>query len=129
MTEPIEDADVYAALGEEGFTSLVGAFYPRVRQDDVVGKMYPPDDWEGAEKRLRDFLIFRFGGPTRYIEDRGHPRLRMRHIPFAIDIQARDRWFAMMSEALDEQGLSPAVDAHLRGFFAHVADFLRNRPG
>ena len=83
---------LYAVIGEDGFARLVRAFYAQVPGDDVLGPMYPAHDLVGAEERLRDFLIGRFGGPPRYIEQRGHPRLRMRHAPFAIDEAARNRW-------------------------------------
>src|SRR6266700_1721994 len=79
-------------IGTEGFTRLVAAFYRQVPQDDLLGPMYPATDLPGAEQRLRDFLIGRFGGPQTYIEQRGHPRLRARHSPFHINQAARDRW-------------------------------------
>ena len=69
----INEAQIYALIDEEGFTRLVGAFYRQVPHDDILGKMYPPHDLAAAERRLRDFLIYRFGGPQRYIEERGHP--------------------------------------------------------
>jgi hemoglobin len=90
--------------------------------------MYPNDDLAGAEQRLRDFLIGRFGGPQRYIEQRGHPRLRMRHVPFAIDTAARNRWVMLMDRALDEARLPDDVTALLREFFHGVATFMINRP-
>jgi hemoglobin len=90
--------------------------------------MYPLQDFAGAEKRLRDFLIFRFGGPATYIEQRGHPRMRERHAPFAVDQIARDRWVALMDRALDEAQLPDEVVATLRPFFDAVATFLMNRP-
>lgn len=117
------------ALGENGFNRLVAAFYRRVREDDLIGPMYPPDDWEGAEKRLADFLIFRFGGSDRYVEERGHPRLRMRHVSFAIGEAERDRWLDLMRGAMDEMGLAGAARANLEAFFDQVADFMRNREG
>ena len=123
----MQEQDVYAAIGEDGFTRLVAAFYRRVPADNILGPMYPPDDLEGAEQRLRDFLIFRFGGPPRYIEDRGHPRLRMRHAPFEIGGAARDRWFTLMTAALDEVRLPAEADAVLRAFFSSTATFLINR--
>jgi hemoglobin len=123
----MDDAAVYAAIGEEGFTRLVRAFYRQVPDDPVLGPMYPKDDLAGAEQRLRDFLIGRFGGPQRYVEQRGHPRLRMRHMPFAIDGEARNQWVALMDRALDEAALPPDADAVLRDFFASTATFLRNR--
>lgn len=123
------EAVVMDALGENGFNRLVAAFYRRVREDDLIGPMYPPDDWEGAEKRLADFLIFRFGGSDRYVEERGHPRLRMRHVSFAIGEAERDRWLDLMRGAMDEMGLAGAARANLEAFFDQVADFMRNREG
>src|SRR5437667_91761 len=72
----IDDQEVYGIIGEGGFERLIAAFYRQVPGDDILGPMYPADDLEGAERRLRDFLIFRFGGPQRYLAERGHPRLR-----------------------------------------------------
>jgi hemoglobin len=126
MTALSED-QVYALVGEEGFTRLVSAFYRQVPADDILGPMYPAHDLEGAEKRLRDFLIFRFGGPQRYIEERGHPRLRMRHAPFTIDGAARNRWVELMDRALSDAAFTPDVDAVLRNFFHNIATFLINR--
>src|SRR5579885_1970382 len=98
----MQENEIYARVGEEGFRRLVGAFYRQVPHDDVLGPLYPQQDFAGAEERLRDFLIFRFGGPERYIERRGHPRLRMRHAPFPVDQAARDRWMQLMRNALAE---------------------------
>lgn len=123
----LEDQQVYGIVGEEGFTRLVAAFYRRVPHDPLLGPMYPREDWAGAEWRLRQFLIQRFGGPDTYTQQRGHPRLRMRHVPFAINIPARDRWVQLMGEALDEAAFPPEVDATLRQFFEYVATFLLNR--
>ncbi len=91
--------------------------------------MYPASDLEGAEQRLRDFLVGRFGGPPRYMEQRGHPRLRMRHVPFAVTPAARDRWLQLMTRALDEARFPPEADAVLREFFDAVATMMINRPG
>jgi len=123
----VNELDVYNLVGEEGFTRLVAAFYRRVPGDDILGPMYPPQDLAGAEQRLRDFLIGRFGGPPRYFEQRGHPRLRMRHMPFAIDPAARERWLQNMHAALDEVQFPPQADAALREFFDAVATMLTNR--
>jgi hemoglobin len=123
----VTEEDVYAQIGEEGFARLVRAFYAQVPADDVLGPMYPKDDLDGAEARLRDFLVGRFGGPSRYIEQRGHPRLRMRHMPFVVDEAARDRWVLLMGRALDQAALPPDVTALLREFFGAMATFLRNR--
>ena len=118
---------IFEAIGEEGFTRLIRAFYAQVPDDPILGPMYPRDDLAGAEQRLRDFVIGRFGGPPRYIEQRGHPRLRMRHMPFAIDTAARNRWVALMDRALDEVRFPDDVDALLREFFHGVATFMINK--
>jgi hemoglobin len=122
----VDDQQIYAIIGEEGFERLIAAFYRRVPEDDVLGPMYQAD-LAGAEQRLRDFLVGRFGGPQRYIERRGHPRLRLRHMPFAIDAVARERWLTLMSNALDEVKLPDDVDSYLRAFFEGVAEMLTNR--
>ena len=129
--EPLAEDEVYGVIGEEGFTKLVAAFYRQIPADDILGPMYPKQDLAGAEQRLREFLIFRFGGPLRYLENRGHPRLRMRHAPFPVDTGARDRWVEIMDRALAEAQLDPRAEAVLRAFFHQVATFLinRNRPG
>ena len=123
----LTEEQVYERIGEDGFARLVRAFYAQVPADDILGPMYPAADLAGAEIRLRDFLVGRFGGPPRYVEQRGHPRLRMRHMPFAIDQRARDRWIALMSAALDEQGFDPEVKELMREFLAQVATFMINR--
>ena len=121
------EEDVYGAIGEEGFTRLIHAFYAQVPGDPILGPMYPQDDLAGAEERLRDFLIGRFGGPQRYIERRGHPRLRMRHMPFAIDEAARNRWVRLMDRALEEARFPDEVTTLLREFFHGVATFMINK--
>ena len=124
----MQDFEVYAAVGSEGFTRLVAAFYRQVPGDEILAPLYPADDLEGAEQRLRDFLIYRFGGPQTYIEQRGHPRLRMRHIPFAIGQAARDRWARNMDRALEEAAFPEDATKLLREFFAAMATFMINRP-
>jgi len=114
-------------IGEEGFARLVAAFYRRVPTDDVLAPMYPKHDLAGAEQRLREFLIQRFGGPDHYSQRRGHPRLRMRHIPFKIDRPARDRWIELMEQSLAEVQLPDAAVAPLRKFFHDAATFMINR--
>lgn len=114
-------------FGEAEIQRMVAAFYQRVRQDELIGPMYPNNDWEGAEQRLRDFLIFRFGGSDRYIQERGHPRLRMRHAPFEIGVPERDRWLELMNQAMDETNVPNSVVLNLKVFFENVADFMRNQ--
>jgi hemoglobin len=126
MAVPLDEGEVYATIGEDGFARLVRAFYRQVPGDDILGAMYPAHDLAGAEARLRDFLIGRFGGPPRYIEQRGHPRLRMRHLPFAIDQDARNRWVTLMDRALVEAQLPDEAVAVLQPFFHHMASFMIN---
>jgi hemoglobin len=123
----VEELDVYSLVGDSGLTRLVAAFYRRVPQDDILGPMYPAHDLAGSEQRLRDFLIYRLGGPPRYIEQRGHPRLRVRHAPFHIDHAARERWMQLMAAALDEAAFPPEADQLLRAFLGEIATFLVNR--
>ena len=123
----MEIDDVYSRIGEDGFARLVGVFYAQVPGDDILGPMYPPDDLAGAEVRLRDFLIGRCGGPPRYIEQRGHPRLRMRHAPFVINQAARDRWMHLMDRALEDAALPADVTPLVREFLNEVATFMMNR--
>lgn len=120
------ESEVLAACGEQGIRGMVAAFYRRVRMDDLLGPMYPADDWEGAEERLAEFLLFRLGASQRYLETRGHPRLRMRHMPFRIGTAERDRWLELMTAAMEETRVPAAARAFLDPFFAQVADFMRN---
>jgi hemoglobin len=122
----LQEIDVYNLVGESGIAQLVAAFYRRVPQDDILGPMYPPDDLANAEQRLRDFMIYRLGGPPRYLEQRGHPRLRARHAPFKINQAARDRWMKLMSEAMTETGLAPEAEQFLRTFLDGMSTFLIN---
>jgi hemoglobin len=123
----VDDQDIFSLIGEDGFRRLVAGFYRQIPRDDLLGPMYPAADLAGAEQRLGDFLIFRFGGPPKYIEERGHPRLRMRHAPFAIGQTASDRWVRLMDNALAEAALPGEVEAMLREFLAGVATFMINR--
>ena len=97
-----------------------------MREDQLIGKMYPPDDWEGAEERFRDFLLFRFGGDQTYLFKRGHPRLRMRHAPYVIGEKERDRWVEIMDEAMIQAEVPEDIQVFLHKFFLGVADFMRN---
>ena len=128
MIEILSEGDVYSRIGEDGFARLVAAFYAQVPGDGILGPMYPADDLPGAEQRLRDFLVGRFGGPRRYEEARGHPRLRMRHMPFKVNQAARDRWVQLMDRALDQADVPADAARILRDFFHHMATFLMNSP-
>jgi hemoglobin len=123
----VDEYNIYALIGEEGFERLVGAFYKQVPEDDLLGPMYAGRNLAEAEQRLRDFLVVRFGGPSRYLEQRGHPRLRMRHAPFPIDPKARDRWVHLMGAAFEEAKLPKEAEQVLRTFFESTASFLVNR--
>lgn len=123
----MEENEVYAAIGEDGFRRLIHAFYSQIPADDVLGPMYQDRDMAAAEKRLCDFLIYRFGGPPSYIAERGHPRLRMRHAPFVIDEPARNRWIELMETAFAEAALPAEPAAVLKSFFEGTATFMINR--
>ena len=114
--------------GEEFFTSLVAAFYRRVATDDILRPMYPDADLAAAERRLRLFLMQYWGGPTTYDAERGHPRLRMRHMDFAIDGAARDRWLTLMREAISEQVLSEEQETRLWMYLVSAAFAMQNIP-
>lgn len=122
----MQESEVYAAIGEDGFKRLVGAFYRQVSDDDILGPIYPRHDLAGAEERLRGFLIYRFGGPETYIEQRGHPRLRMRHAPFRVDLYARNRWVRLMTQAMDEAQIPPDVRDVLTPYFESTATAMMN---
>ena len=113
--------------GHDTFVRLVGTFYAGVRTDPVLAPLYPQDDWDGAEGRLRGFLEQYWGGPTTYSQERGHPRLRMRHAPFAIGEVERDAWLAHMRDAVDTLDLTPEQDATLWGYLEMAARSMVNR--
>lgn len=113
--------------GTPTFELIASEFYRGVREDPVLAPMYPDDDWEGATWRLRAFLEQYWGGPTTYSEQRGHPRLRMRHHPFAVTPDARDRWLRHMHAALDAAGLAPMHDAAFRDYVERAALAMVNR--
>lgn len=121
------EKEVLEKIGEEGIASLIGQFYAQIPDDPILGPMYPADDLEGAETRLTDFVIFRLGGSQAYVDRRGHPRLRQRHMPFQIDQGARDRWVSLMDNAFERCELPEEARAPLKAFFAEVAAFLMNR--
>jgi len=118
---------LYHEVGELKLRAMVAAFYRRVKTDALIGVMYPPEDWEGSEKRLADFIVYRFGGPQTYLEERGHPRLRGRHMGFSIGTPERDQWLKLMGESMLEVGISTETAQIMIPFFAQVADMMRNR--
>ncbi len=115
--------------GEETFRRLVDAFYAGVAADPMLRAIYPEDDLGPAAERLRLFLIQYWGGPSTYSDTRGHPRLRMRHAPFAIGSAARDAWLRHMRSALDSLNLDAQHDEAMWRYFVSAAESLRNIPG
>src|SRR5260370_20001984 len=114
-----------AVGGLETFRRLVDAFYGGVESDPLLRPMYPADLTESRE-HLTLFLVQFFGGPTTYSEQRGHPRLRMRHLPFAIDAAARDAWLKHMRAAVDEAAIPEPARETLLEYFARTAHFMVN---
>ncbi len=123
----MDEAVIYTILGEAGFTKMVAAFYKRIKTDDLIKPMYPEEDMAGSEERLRDFLLFRFGNDPRYQAKRGHPRLRMRHAPFAIGEAEVERWLKLMDEAMVETNVPGSIQLELRTFFTMVANNMQNQ--
>ena len=123
----MEENEVYGVVGQDGFERLIAAFYKQIPADDILGPMYKGRDLAGAEQRLRNFLIYRFGGPQKYIEERGHPRLRMRHAPFTINRAARERWMQLMHNAMAEVKLPSEAAEVLANFFDSTATAMINR--
>lgn len=118
----------YEAMGgEEFFTALVKRFYEQVPHDPVLAPMYPPDDFDGAERRLRMFLEQYWGGPKTYGQERGHPRLRMRHAHFHINHEARDHWLGCMKKALDGLDIESSMRDELWGYLNSAADAMVNQ--
>jgi hemoglobin len=115
--------------GAETFRRLVHRFYEGVAGDPVLRPLYPEEDLGPAETRLRMFLEQYWGGPRTYSEQRGHPRLRMRHAPFAVTPEARDRWLRHMRTAVDELNLAPELDKLLWSYLVAAAHSMVNRLG
>lgn len=125
-----EDLNVHDVVGGEAFfVDLVDRFYQRVATDLLLRPLYP-DDLVASKRHLTMFLQQYWGGPGTYSEERGHPRLRARHVPFVIGEAERDAWLSHMSAALDavvvERGIDPQIEAQMLEYFAHAADFLVN---
>ena len=112
--------------GRPTFEKLVRAFYDGIQGDEVLWPMYPQHDLEGAIQRLTGFLEQYWGGPGTYSEERGHPRLRMRHMPFKVNPDARDRWLLHMRAALDTLELPPLQDATLWAYLDRAAQAMVN---
>ena len=113
--------------GAQTFEKLVHSFYQNVKKDPLLSPMYPDNDFDGAERRLRMFLEQYWGGPHTYSDERGHPRLRMRHAPFAIGVPERDAWLACMKPAVEELRLSEELHSELWGYLEGAATFMINQ--
>jgi hemoglobin len=125
----IPPATVFDAVGGMAFfEALVARFYAGVAADPILRPMYPEADLAGATRRLTLFLVQLWGGPATYSRERGQPRLRMRHAPFAIDPAARDRWLHHMRAALDASDAPPEARAEMLAYFETAAEAMRNRP-
>jgi hemoglobin len=124
-----EKVTFYEAVGgEETFHRLVHRFYQGVADDPDLRALYPEEDLGPAEERLRLFLIQYWGGPNTYSQRRGHPRLRMRHVPFVIGAAERDAWLRHMRVAVDELGLPEPLEKQLWDYFTMAAQSLVNAP-
>jgi len=128
MSEPTDDTvTLYDAVGGlPFFERLVDAFYEGVMPDPVLGPLYPPDDIAGAKRRLSLFLAQYWGGPHTYMEERGHPMLRMRHMPFRIGATERDHWLLHMAAAVERCTQPGEIRDMLMGYFVPAAEHLRN---
>lgn len=115
-----------AVGGMSFFERLVDAFYEGVVADPVLGPLYPPDDIVGARHRLTLFLAQYWGGPHTYMEERGHPMLRMRHMPFRIGPTERDHWLLHMAAAVERCTEPGDIRDTLMGYFVPAAEHLRN---
>ena len=127
MSSDAESVSFYEAVGgAETFRRLVAAFYAGVAEDGVLRPLYPEEDLGAAEDRFRMFLEQYWGGPRTYSDQRGHPRLRMRHAPFRVGIPERDAWLRRMRAAMDLLQLAPEYDATMWDYFVRSADFMVN---
>lgn len=125
----ITRTSVYERVGGMAFFErLVDRFYEGVAGDPPLRELYPEEDLAGARHRLTLFLAQYWGGPRTYDQERGHPRLRMRHVPFGIDADQRDRWLRHMRAAVTDLAPSPDVAAELDRYFLMAAESMRNRP-
>lgn len=117
--------------GEATFRAITERFYAEVARDEILLPMYPEEDLAGAERRLRMFLIQYWGGPHTYSDERGHPRLRMRHVPYTIGPAQRDAWLRCMDVAVASIGSDVLDDEHrarLQEYLRAAAQSLMNSP-
>ena len=126
--EPVDDSDTFYGQigGHETFKKLIHVFYQGIAADPLLRAMYVEEDLGPAEHRMLMFMEQYWGGPRTYLEERGHPRLRMRHVSFPITPEARDRWLAAMRKGVDAVELSPMHEATLWDYLERAAHSLVN---
>lgn len=126
-----QEMSVYDLVGGMAFfEGLVDTFYVGIERDEVLAPLYPEaPDFSAARHRLTLFLAQYWGGPTTYLQERGHPKLRMRHFPFPIGLVQRDRWMLHMTNALKQSGADEAIQIALLDYFVRAAEHLRNDTG
>jgi hemoglobin len=112
--------------GFETFRRIVAKFYEGVAEDPVLRPLYPEEDLGPAEERFLLFMVQYWGGPTTYSENRGHPRLRMRHAPFAVTPETKEHWLMHFRAGLDEVALTPEQDQQFWDYVTHAAQFMVN---
>lgn len=131
MANPMQDEQqsLYELVGgEETFRRMVDVFYARVEADPDLRPLFP-DDLEAGKRWQFLFLSQFFGGPAQYAEERGHPRLRMRHMPFVIDQRARDLWLKHMLAAMDEVGIQEPMHSMMTDYFVRASQHMINKDG
>ena len=129
MTTPPDTESFYARIGgEPAFRKLVDEFYAGVATDPILRPLYPDEDLGPANERLRLFLIQYWGGPGTYSQQRGHPRLRMRHAPFRVGPAERDAWLTHMRRAVESLGLPAEQENRLWEYLERAAHFMVNAP-
>ena len=124
----LHDSLFELAGGEATFRTLVERFYARVATDPILRPVYPEEDLAGATERLTLFLIQYWGGPHTYSETRGHPRLRLRHMPFAIGRREREAWLGHMTAAVESLDIAPQVREALLDYFETASTAMINQP-
>jgi hemoglobin len=124
MGDPQES--IYVALGEDAFWRIARAFYSRIDQDPFLRPMFPAE-LEEPIRNQAEFLIQYFGGPQTYSARRGHPRLRMRHMPYSIGVRERNAWVSHMDGALSDAEIPEPYLSQMREYFARTATFMINR--
>ena len=127
MTDTASEPTFYEQIGgHETIARIVEVFYEGVATDEVLRPLYPEEDLAPAAARFTMFLVQYWGGPTTYSRQRGHPRLRMRHAPFAVTMKARDHWLHHFRRGLDAVDLTPEQDAEFWNYVQHAATFMVN---